>query len=140
MTIWITTAQNQNQFKAHGGLSSLVALLGSSNPKLASTAAWVCSVLTQSEQFKRDIVEANGMGPLTDLLTSSDMDTVDKALRCMVNIANYPPNRQTFMEKGTLKRLLDLLNRDEDIQILSLMTLINITLDGTCCPTLQLVS
>ena len=68
-----------------------------------------CSPPT-TENYKLEIVKADGLNPLLRLLQSPDRDSIYNAVSCVSNLALHPTSRSPIIEAGFLQPLVELLS------------------------------
>jgi HEAT repeat protein len=109
-------------------VQSLVTLMKGQAPKVQCQAALALRNLASDEKYQLDIVRADGLKPLLQLLQSSYLPLILSAVACIRNISIHPMNESPIIDAGFLRPLVDLLGStdNEEIQCHAISTLRNL--------------
>ncbi|PRT55474.1 Vacuolar protein 8 [Wickerhamiella sorbophila] len=96
----------------------LVHLMGSSSPRIQCQAALALRNLASDVNYQVEIVRANGLPLLLNLLQCSHTHLVLAAVACIRNVSIHPLNEAAIVDAGFLGPLVDLLSQTENEEIL----------------------
>ena len=90
-----------------------------------------CSLPT-TENYRLEIVHANGLNPLLRLLQSPDPGSIFAAVSCVSYLTFQPPNNSLIVEAGFLQPLVNFLSfeDDEDTQLHAALALSNLSVNA----------
>lgn len=106
----------------------LVNLMGSSSPRVQCQAALALRNLASDVNYQLEIVRADGLPHLLNLLQSSHVPLILASVACIRNISIHPLNESSIVDAGFLRPLVDLLGKsdNEEIQCHTISTLRNL--------------
>lgn len=96
----------------------LVHLMGSNSPRIQCQAALALRNLASDVNYQVEIVKANGLPLLLNLLQSAHTPLALAAVACIRNISIHAANESAIVDAGFLPPLVELLRKSDNEEIL----------------------